>query len=235
MSSRLIGLLRDCWGNTRFPERCFVQLAYAEEQDDLGDVTDLVTAMGGRDDLITRLRAEHPTDRPHNEQFDLRLLDAMGEALAFAWLTLQEFGNPQFCLREGYPDLCVPNKIWVEAKTIHLSDAERQEIRDGVERGGGIYSRVGWRRRDFPRPLRRKFEDAWANALRKFERVDPDGHQAALVWFRIGGFDWPLSPYATLHHLKEWAEQIRPRKTGLVLVKYWNWAQPEFYREPLTS
>ena len=46
--------------------------------------------------LTKRMGDEHPVDRPHQEQYDERLLDCLTVACGFAWALLGHFGWPKF-------------------------------------------------------------------------------------------------------------------------------------------
>lgn len=224
----LVGLFDDCWPNATFPEPCSVSLARENNQCALTDVIELVTAYAGRRDLKARLRAEHPAKRNHHEQHDLRLWDALTEATAFAWVSVSGMGKPSFCMKPGFPDLEVPAKAWVEVKSIHLSDAERGTIERGLASGGGILVRAGGMSRTTPSELLRKFDEAFSDAVTKFERVDPDRRRRRIVWMRVGGFDWPLFPNAAWEQILRWAAAISTQHLEeLVLVDAWDWRNPK--------
>src|SRR5690606_38320153 len=108
---------------------CWISLAVREHQDDSGAVIEIITAANGRDDLIRRLRAEHPLGARHLEEHDDRLLDVFTEAEAFAWAAATaRLGSPRFVFAEGAPDLATEQDWWVEAKSVRESDVERGEL-----------------------------------------------------------------------------------------------------------
>ncbi len=229
VTTSLTQLFEECWPDVAFPSDCSIPAATYEDQDDLADVVDIVTRTGARAGLVRRLRAEHPADRPHHAQYDSRLWDAMTEAVAAAWATERELGTPRFCFVAGTPDLEIPGFGWVEVKCVHLSDNERATVRAGLAEGNGVFSRFGTMSRDVDPALYKKLNDAWDNALMKFERVDQLHQAADVVWMRVGGFDWPLSPRRARTQLISWAEEKSRHSTaGLVLVYGWNWREPEF-------
>ncbi len=222
MATELAALLTDAfpdWGE--FPNSCWVRWAVREDQEDFADEISAVTRCGEHRSIIGRLYDAHHPHRPHQKQHDDRLIDVFTEAEALAWAAdVAQLGCPRFVPREGAPDLEIEPEWWIEAKTIHLSDAENAAIDEGLKRGGGMFMRPA---RDLKPPdsgLMNKFEYALSDALRKWERQDSG---RLIVFFNLAGIDFPTSRRRALSDLGSWA-QMAERRTGARIVVCHNYA-----------
>jgi hypothetical protein len=155
--------------------------------------------------------------RAHLRQHDDRLLDAFNEAEAFAWaVDVAKVGVPVFsALDPGAPDLRIPRRAWIEVKTIRPSDEEsktKDEIFALVDRG--FIPMRGPRILSLPHPtLITKFDEKYADALRKFELAESE--PMSLVYFRVEAFDFGTSPRQAKRSVEEWLWNCdRPQKRG---------------------
>ncbi len=153
------------------------------ELDPISEAVEIVDTFGQRGALVRRLRLQHPSGDVHKEQFDLRALDVMTEACAFAWAaTVALLGTPSFVDQDGAPDLLCDSGWWVEAKGIHESREEselrRRMLATGEITGGPVQG---------PGPgLVAKFRSAFGDAYRKFQR---QGNGLLAVFFNLTSLD----------------------------------------------
>ena len=144
----------------------------------LSSAIDAVERHGQLGRLNDKVKLQHPSDKPHQSQYDARVRDALTEACAFAWADLRGLGPPIFSDAEGAPDVQLDTGFWVEAKAIHSSDedAERiEEMLEGREAAGGNVRPTG-------PGLFNKLDSAFDDAAKKFSRVDSCGDNGAAVW-----------------------------------------------------
>jgi hypothetical protein len=185
---------RKCFPADEFPATCSVSQAWSVGQEDLADILRAVEAAGQLVTLKERIRREHPTDRPHVQQHDDRLWDALFEAAALAWTAEWSGREPMFWDKPGQPDIRVSDFAWIEAKVVHRSEDENEFLRDAIERTDGLVLR-GPSELAHPHPtLLKKLDHGWTDALRKFERLEPDQAQR-IVWMAVQGLDFPTSPH----------------------------------------
>jgi hypothetical protein len=133
------------------------------------------------------MRAEHPLDRAHNAGHDDGVRRVFSEAEAFAWaFETAELGAPRFAdeANAGVPDWELPN-AWIEAKTIQASEFDQQaweKARACASKTGGTPTRVG-SVVDVPEALLTKFEDHFADAIKKWDRRQRD--RGLIVYFSL--------------------------------------------------
>ena len=120
----------------------------------LSKAIEIVTLHGERISLAKKLCAAHPVDRPHNAQYDDRLLDVLTEACAFAWVAqVAKLGRPHFCFQSAAPDLQIDPEGWVEAKAVHPSEEDQRRSKRMLEErqvvsgqvtpaGQGLYEKI---------------------------------------------------------------------------------------------
>lgn len=246
MSSQLELLLAECFPSIApspsRPHDCWVALLlhllsvsdrWVQEFQEPSDAVQVITAHGQREQLISRLRDEHPTVRQHQAQYDERLRDVLTEALAFAWADLRQLGAPRFDYSEGMPDIHVEDFGWIEAKTIHNSNKDRefwakQRVGD-VLTGTGVVTDVN----SLPEGLRNKLESIWEDAMRKFSRCPPG---RGVIYVHIASLDWDLSRGFTNEETRAqssvWADSKRSakRQVDIVLSYDYSWRHP--FRDP---
>ena len=216
------------------PECWIVQAIHHTESmlDTFSEAVQVIEKHGGLEALLARVKREHPTSRPHNEQYDARVRDVLTEACAFAWASMRNLGVPTFTVHEGAPDIQLNTGRWIEAKAIHNSRRDDERIRDMI--GGAIVSGRG---KTLGPEVFRKLESALNGALRQFDRQNG---QASVVFFNLTALDMDTSRHEgdPFSMLGEWAkdkeeELRRLGKTGdvaLVLCYGYNWKNP--FRDP---
>lgn len=185
---------------------CWVRQAIEGGQDDLREALELVRSSGGLDSLSDRVRVEHPIDRAHRREYDDRLLDILiTETEAFAWAATN-LGSPVFVQVAGSPDLYVADTAtWVEAKSVHLSDAEKLERRalDRTLQQEGIAVRGIRELGPIPDAVFRKMAEQTDDALKKLERQA--GGQL-VVYFKVE-LDFGTTIRDAPTQLTEWAQE----------------------------
>ncbi len=189
----------------------------------LSSAIDVVERHGQLGRLNHKVKLQHPSDKPHQSQYDARVRDALTEACAFAWADLRGLGPPILSDAEGAPDVQLDTGVWVEAKAIHNSDedAERiEEMLEGREAAGGNVRPAG-------PGLFNKLDSAFDDAAKKFSRVDSSGE---IVFFNITAVDLPqlAAMDLVLDQLAEWAENKEsPESTTRIVICYaYNWKEP---------
>ena len=216
------------------PECWVVQAIHHTESmlDTFSEALQVVDKHGELEALRARLKREHPTSRPHNEQFDARVRDVLTEACAFAWASMRNLGAPTFTVHEGAPDIQLDTGRCVEAKAIHRSENDDKLMKRMVN--GEVVSGQG---RELSPALFGKFQSALEDALRKFDR---QSGQDNVVFFNLAYLDMAQGSQkdAILSELSVWAdrEEKAQRSLGttggvtLVMCYGYNWKTP--FREP---
>lgn len=194
----------------------------------LGEALGVVQARGQLDVFRLRCHQAHPDKATHDhQQFDQRLLDCMTEACAFAWAD-GRLGPPTFAFDQpGHPDVLVPSGQWVEAKGIWNSDLDRSSLRRLAAAGrveAGVVAEPDYD------GLLRKFDSAFADALKKFGRCGP---VAQFLFVTIIALDMEaqLDPHDSASDvLNAWAQDKRATnpETGVVVSYQFDWQAP-FY------
>ena len=228
MSSRLMRLLREVFptlaDNPAAQPQCWVSKTLKRDRPKLKAVSEAIQVVeryGQIGPLPARLKREHPVDKPHQRQYDERLLDALTEACAFAWADLRNLGSPRFSDAEGAPDIHLDTGYWVEAKAIHssLEEAKRTEamLEGRVDTGAVTEAGPG---------LFNKFDSAFADAGKKFNR---QGGEANVVFFNLTMLDSPQwFADDTLARVAEWAgeKELREPATRVVICYSYDWREP---------
>ena len=187
----------------------------------------------------TRLKREHPLDRPHNPQYDARARDILTEACAFAWASYRRLGIPRFSDCEGTPDIHLDTGTWIEVKAVHHSQEEDERVKRMLagEVDAGQVTLPN-------QALYRKFSDSLKDAVQKFTR---QGNQEAsglnVVFFNLTGLDTPQMPKteAALDSLKGWAEGCEKTlrqadlfpEVKVVICHSYRWKEP--FRDPFDN
>lgn len=166
-------LLLAAWPDAQsLPADCWVRRAVHRNTDHWATALEAVESGGGIDDLIERIKGEHPTDRTHAAGHDDGVIAAFTEAEAFAWGT-REGLTPRFVFERGAPDLATEGGGWIEAKTIRASDADRADwarARQKAAARGAPVSRIG-PVLELGAGFGRKADGLVADAYRKWDRV----------------------------------------------------------------
>jgi hypothetical protein len=190
----------------------------------------VIADLGELDALTKRCRAEHPLGRRHKPEHDRGLVSCLTEALALAW-AVQEFGKANLRSgEEGVPDVEARNGAWVEAKCIWRSDEDAAFWARVAEEGpvtGGALPEVN------EAALRKKFEDGYEDARRKFDRA---GARTRIVFFNLEGVDrgaWSDRD-DILGSLIEWCKekQAASPEVGVVLCDNYEWGSPRYAALP---
>lgn len=228
--SHLAGLLLEAFPAVeRLPGDCWIRCTIETGYTVWDEAVDEVNRNGGRAGAIQRLRDEHPLDREHVADHDSGVVRVFTEIEAFAWTsTRSALGVPHFVFVEGAPDLRVPDRAWIEAKTIQSSDADRARWDEARENRDpdGIVMRVGTVSEVNP-ALVRKADAHLRNAVTKWERQARDGEFVTFICVSEidVGTDWD-DAFAVL---RAWAARAEA-ETGvqIVLIHNHHWADP-FY------
>lgn len=224
----LTELLREVvGGDANLSVGCWIRDAVQYEQDDFRDVIEVVTEHSSRDDFIRRLREEHPLDRPHVDGHDDSLLNVFTEAEAFAWAAeVARLGTPSFVFRPGAPDLHIAPDTWIEAKTIHGSQQDRDEM-DRLIAGSasGITMRGPVTLTTPHSGLLNKFDGALADSVKKLGRQKGG---RLFVFFDLTTVDFGTSNRRALAQVREWAgEAERQLEAVRIAVAYnYKWRTP---------
>ena len=181
---------------------------------------------------MERIRDEHPVARRVDKEADQGLRSALAEAEAFAWaVQVGGFRNPRFAsLREGMPDIECDGPVWIEAKTIGSSDLDRS-----AQALANLTSPIGFRI-GTPEPAGRgffnKFEGAFEDAQRKFDRALSTGeHASRVVFFHLTEIDLNIFGYHedAVDKLNGWANRTaRECDVRIVLIRNMEWETPVF-------
>lgn len=183
------------------------------------------------DSLMKKVQREHPVDREHNPQFDVRVWDCLTEACAFAWAASCNLEIPRFSDSEGSPDILLDSGCWIEAKAIHASDDDNERMGrmlDGdMDSGPVLMPPVGFYK---------KFCDSFSDSVKKFDRQGWQEGISNIVFFNLTSLDIPSIPNkegvkTNLMMLAEEFEKICP-KVVVVMCYSYNWRVP--FREPFT-
>ncbi len=217
--------------------QCWVYQAIDQNQEDLGDVIDCVSLADARGDFVQRLKDEHPVDKTHHDQHDTRLLDVFTEGEALAWaFDVAKLGQPHFVKSEGAPDLAVGDDSWIEAKTVHNSQEEKQFQDDVVY---PALARTGMVMRG-PTTLVGpavgyigKFKVHLDDALLKWQRQNNSGQ--LIVFFHMN-IDFGISPRAARREVVAWATSAEAQTgAGIVICDgYTRWRTPLYQRGTVT-
>jgi len=209
----------------RPPSGCWIANVLQRDPTQLSSLSgavEVVTCHDQRGALTRKLQDAHPTDRPHQSQYDERLLDCLTEACAFAWADLCRLGSPSFCFKQGSPDIYIAPNCWIEAKAIHQSDFSKAQT-EYMIRGGAVQGQVSC---NLP-GLIGKFDSDMENAQGKFQRVGAD---RAVVFFNLTVFDVSAMPLQDeiVDCLCKWAKvkkRMHPA-TDIVACKSYDWLHP---------
>ena len=211
---------------------CWVSKALNSERPELNNLSaaiEIVERYDQLEALTEKLKREHPLDKPHQRQYDHRVLDVLTEACAFAWADLRKLGSPKFSDAEGTPDVYLDTGYWVEAKAIHSSkeDAElTQRMIKGYVAGGAVTQ---------PAPgLFNKLGSALGDATGKFNRQRGDNN---VVFLNVTIVDLPQIPIKNqvLGQIKDWADgkELTDPSVSIVLCHSYNWQEP--VRDPFVT
>ena len=224
----LTGLLTEAFPAwEKFEPTCWVYQAIDQTQDDFGDLIRCLDLAGGRQDFITRLRDEHPINRPHHAEHDKRLLDAFTEGAAFAWAyDVAQIGLPHFVQSPGAPDVAVGD-VWIEAKTVRYSQEEErfqdEVIQPALDRSGLIMRGPATLVAP-PAGYLEKFKNHFDNALLKWKRQDDLGN--LIVFFNMS-IDFGISRRIARHEVIAWAGRAEQQtRAGIVICDGYNWRNP---------
>ena len=227
--TEFVKLLREAFPQHAYlPERCPISLALEVNQNDFSDVVEVVSRCGERAPLIERLRATHPRDACHREQFDGRFWNVWTEACAFAWaVEVARFDCARFTDDTGKPDLIVDSQTWLEAKTIETSPKETRTLERMAELSDRANLPVS-RGPCSPSPphpnLIKKFHDGLKDALAKRDRQGVGG---IIVFFCLAGIDWPTDRDAAYRAIRAWARDAGAKSgTRVVISERANWNDP---------
>jgi hypothetical protein len=205
----------DCW---------VAQLLQHDHPRDSAGISRAIETVDRYDELSAlelRLTREHPVDRPHQGQYDERVLDCLTEACAFAWADMRQLGCPAFCWAAGAPDIHTPTH-WIEAKAIHRSK-EAKELSQRMPRN----EVVTYGCREPGIRLIGKFDSAFEDAKRKFERQQGGNRVVFFNFTWLDEFSWH-SGDQVLDELKDWAKSkaIREPTIDVVMCYAYNWERP---------
>jgi hypothetical protein len=192
-----------------------------------------VRRLGATGDVVDRLRAAHPTDRPHRNQFEDRFIDVFTECEAFARSAdVAKLGTPRFVSRNDKsksPDLFVEGWGWVEAKSIHSSDEDK-----GVWRTARVEAnRTGSFPVQFEIPQKasdgfyKKVADQAESAVRQRPRPGDSSSARFGIFMHILVLDIPVFDDDIWPRIAQWASDFA-RTHGLRLVVCYNfdWRHP---------
>lgn len=227
-STNLVELLLEAFPQfSALSDECWITGAVEENQWDFGPEIVVATRLGGRPDVIRRLREEHPVNRSHREEHDDRMLTVFTEVEAFAWAAdVAHLGSPRFITREGAPDLQVGD-WWIEAKTVERSaqarEVGRQERPLLKQKGFTIRHLTGV----LPPSdgLLRKFQSQLEDSLKKWDRQARSGHLA--VFYNLEMISSHVERQRVRDQVCAWAEEAESRSEATVVVAYnWQWQTP---------
>ena len=224
MSAKLTQFLRAVFspGFEGLPGHCWVSKAAKPRSQaalkPLGEAINVVECHSQLGQLSKTIRQEHPLDRQHQCQHDARVRDRLTEACAFAWADLMKLGSPRFWDESGFPDIRVDTGYCIEAKAIHGSEEDAKRTRD-MNNGKVVSGPV------VPpgQELFNKFEDAFTDAKKKFDRA---GCQKCVVFYNFTWLDTPQNSYKdeVLSQLSNWATAKEP--DSVVICYRYDWQKP---------
>ena len=102
MTSRLAQFLETVFptADGDLPAECWVSKVLLKPEtvglNTLSEALEVVERHHQLEALETKLKREHPLDKPHQREYDDRVLDVLTEACAFAWADLRKLGSPKF-------------------------------------------------------------------------------------------------------------------------------------------
>jgi len=225
----LVELLQDAFGvSPQLPRPCWIKGALSENQPDFSPAIEVALKAGAHQDLVRRLREEHPLHRKHRLNHDRGLLNFFTEVEAFSWsVEIAKLPQPRFIASPGSPDL-LAGDWWIEAKTINKSDAARdydeRVIRPLLESGKMVIR--GPTTLAHPLPgLIDKFQADLEDGLRKWDRQNRTGQLA--MFYDCVNIDFGTSKADAQRAIREWARR-EEQATGVRIVVAWNfgWQKP---------
>ena len=205
------------------PRGCPIVEGLIENQSDLTEEIRILDRVGGRQDLIDRLRRQHPVRRSHKVEHDRNFWRAWTEAIGLAWaVETAGYESPQFTPDEsGLPDLDLGSRRWLEAKTVDNSPEEAAILDQQAAAGFGM--RMFAHMSDLDQNVLRKFEDHLQNALNKSERTECD----ELTVFYSISIDGGTSQRSAYREIEVWATEAADRVgVRIVIVKNMKWQNP---------
>lgn len=197
-------------------------------KEELDEALSLISHSDGTDDLAHRLRTEHPTNRGHKEEWDLRVQDVFAEALGLAWAT-REFGLARICFDEGRPDIRAANGAWIEVKNLHLSDDYKEGVKAGLEQSPGVYvSEPQFLKKKADARMVHKLESFRRDCAKKFNRLPNDQESRLILLLRTGQFDFDATDEANWTAIKTWASspEALEHRVEIVVIDRWEWRTP---------
>ncbi len=231
IASLLAGLFPALATDSPLEPDCWVARVLKADPPELARLSSAIDVVGLRGQLPIlrrRIANEHPTRRAHRAADDLRLLDCLTEALAFAWAESSLTGSPSLTANvPGAPDVYVDTgardtSSWIEAKAIHASERDRQLTRWMRKTGEVVLGTV----EPAGRGLWNKFVSDFYDAKRKFDKNTAGKH---IVFFNVT-FDTDLIPrkQETFDQADTLATALEAREPSIKIVICYNysWLEP---------
>ena len=228
-STPLVKVLHDAFGPApELPASCWIKWALSEDQGDFGPAIEMAMSGSAHDDMVRRLREEHPLNREHRLFHDYGLLNFFTEVEAFAWaVEVANLPEPRFITVPGSPDL-IAGSCWIEAKTINKSAEARafdeRVIRPALEAGQIVMSPAIALVPPLP-GLIAKFRQTWKMACASGTGRAETGELVMFYdWINV---DFGISRRDAERAVLDWAKQ-QERATGVSIVIVWNynWQTP---------